>query len=207
MAASAPTHLIPEPQKLSYEEFLSAYEGVRAEWVDGEVVLVPPASYYHQELVSFLTAVLRVYVETRDLGWVCNAPFQMRLSQIPRGREPDILFVRKERMDLVQSTYLNGPADLVIEITSPESLLRDRGEKFAEYELAGVPEYWLLDPDRKRADFYELGSDGRYRLATLDEEGMYHSQVVQGFWLKVVWLWQDPLPKVLEVVKELGIIA
>jgi Uma2 family endonuclease len=110
-------------------------------------------------------------------------------------------------MGLVQSTYLNGPADLAIEITSPESLLRDRGEKFAEYELAGVPEYWLLDPDRKRADFYELGSDGRYRLVTPDEEGRYHSQVVQGFWLKVAWLWQDPLPKVLEVVKELGIIA
>jgi Uma2 family endonuclease len=190
---------------LSYEEFLVAYDGVRAEWVDGEVVMVPPASDRHQDLVDFLSALLRIYVETKELGWVRSAPFQMRLAPLARGREPDLLFVKKERIALVQTTYLDGPADLAVEVTSPESLLRDRGEKFAEYELAGIPEYWLLDPDRKRADFYLLGADSRYRLMTVNEDGIYRSQVVAGFWLKVSWLWQTPLPKVLEVLKELKV--
>lgn len=203
---AAITQPAPAMQKLSYEEFLIAYDGVRAEWVDGEVIMSPPASYAHQELVSFLSSVLRVYVETQALGWIVTAPFQMRLTQISRGREPDILFVRTDHRHLIQPTYLDGPADLAIEIISPESLLRDRGEKFAEYELAGVQEYWLLDPERKRADFYQLEADGRYRLASLDE-GIYRSQVLQGFWLNVDWLWQNPLPKVLTVLKELQITA
>lgn len=201
---AAITQPTPAMHKLSYEEFLIAYDGVRAEWVDGEVIMSPPASYAHQELVSFLSSVLRVYIETQALGRIVTAPFQMRLAQISRGREPDILFVNKDRMHLIQPTYLDGPADLAVEIISPESLLRDRGEKFAEYELAGVQEYWLLDPERKRADFYQLEADGRYRLASLDE-GIYRAKVLQGFWLNVEWLWQNPLPQVLTVLKELKI--
>jgi Uma2 family endonuclease len=204
MQTSANEQLIAGVGKLEYEEFLSAYDGVRAEWVGGEVVMVPPASDLHQDLVDFLAAVLRIYIETHDLGWVRSAPFQMRLAQVSRGREPDILYVRKERMSLLYPAYLDGPADLAVEITSPESLLRDRGEKFAEYELAGVQEYWLLDPERKRADFYTRGADDRYRLAALDD-GIYRSLVLQGFWLKTTWLWQRPLPRVLEVLRELKI--
>ena len=49
-----------------------------------------------------------------------------------------------ERLDRVHRTYLDGPADLVVEIVSPESAGRDRGEKYYEYEAAGIPEYWLL---------------------------------------------------------------
>jgi Uma2 family endonuclease len=204
MQTSANEHFITGVEKLEYEEFLNAYDGVRAEWVGGEVIMVPPASDLHQDLVDFLAAVLRIYIEMHDLGWVRRAPFQMRLTQVSRGREPDILYVCKERMSLLYPAYLDGPADLAVEITSPESLLRDRGEKFAEYELAGVQEYWLLDPERKRADFYLRGADDRYRLAALDD-GVYRSSVLQGFWLKETWLWQRPLPKVLEVLRELKI--
>lgn len=193
---------------MSYEEFLAwCDEDTWAEWVDGEIVIMSPASDPHQDLADFLIAVLRIFVEAHGLGWVRSAPFQMRLPSLARGREPDILFVRKGRVDLVQKTYLDGPADLAVEITSPESLLRDRGEKFAEYELAGVQEYWLLDPEHKRADFYVLDADGRYRLAAVGDGGVYRSQMVQGFWLKVAWLWQDPLPKVLEVVRELKVMG
>lgn len=60
-------------------------------------------------------------------------------------------FVAEEHLDRLQEMHLEGPADLVVEIVSPESRLRDRGEKFAEYELAGVSEYWLLDPELRRA--------------------------------------------------------
>lgn len=205
VAATQPT---PTSTKLTYEEFLDwCDEDTWAEWVDGKVIIMSPASYFHQELARFLAAVLGIYVEMKDLGWIGIAPFQMRLSNISRGREPDLLFVCKDRLGLLRKTYLDGAADLVVEITSPESWLRDRGEKFAEYELAGVPEYWLLDQQHKRADFYLLGVDGRYRLASLEDGNVYRSSVLPGLWLKVDWLWQEPLPKVLDVLKELGIIA
>jgi hypothetical protein len=49
---AAITQPVPVVERISYEEFLTAYNGIRAEWVDGEVIMPPPASYPHQELVS-----------------------------------------------------------------------------------------------------------------------------------------------------------
>ncbi len=194
------------PTKLSYEEFLQRYgEDTRVEWVDGEVVLLAPASDRHQNLSDFLTAILRIHAEAKNLGTVRSAPFQMYLAGVQRGREPDILFIAKEHRHRIQETHLDGPADLAIEILSPESRLRDRGEKLAEYEAAGVREYWLIDPDDKRADFYVLGDDGRYDRRR-PEGGRYRSGVLSGFELKLEWLWAEPLPPVLSVLKELKLI-
>ena len=197
---------LPPPARLSFEEFLAWLEDdTWAEWVDGEVEIMSPASLPHQLLQGFLECVLSIYATSKGLGVVLGAPFLMRLpEELRRGREPDLLFVATRNRSRLKHTYLDGPADLVVEIISPESILRDRGAKFAEYEMAGVPVYWMLDPIRKRADFYQLGADGRYR-AVEPTDGVYRSAVVPGFWLRVEWLWQDPLPPVLAVVKELGI--
>jgi len=195
------------PSKLSYEEFLKRLdEDTWAEWVNGEVVMLSPASSRHQDLRDWLAFIIRALAEAHDLGVVRTAPFQMRLAALGRGREPDLLFIAKEQRHLLKETYLDGPADLVIEIISSESRLRDRGEKFAEYELGGVREYWLLDPEERRADFYVLGEDGRYRLTDPEPSGIYRSKVISGFWLKVDWLWQEPLPPVLDVLRELKLI-
>lgn len=186
--------------RLSYEEFLKLYdEDAHAEWVDGEVIILSPASNRHQDLVRFLTVILNVYVERHNLGVIRPAPFQMRVGL--SGREPDLLFVAQEHLERLKESYLDGPADLVIEISSPESRLRDRGEKLAEYELAGVREYWLLDPEEKRADFYVLSSDGRYDRRRPQPDGRYRSEVLAGFELDTDWLWRSPLPPVLEVLK------
>jgi len=193
-----------QPRPMTYEEFLAwADEDTLAEWVDGEVVMTSPAGYKHQDIADFLVSVLRSFVETRQLGAVLSAPFQMRLERT--GREPDLLFVASAHLDRLRETYLDGPADLVVEIVSPESIGRDRGEKFYEYEQAGIPEYWLIDPQRERAEFYQLDEHGRYRLVWPDTEGVYRSKVLEGFWLRVDWLWQPP--RVLEVLRELHLIG
>ena len=128
--------------------------------------MVPPASDRHQNLADFLTALLRIVGQDRGAGRVLSAPFLMRLpASLRRGREPDDLFVAREHLDRLRPTYLDGAADLVIEVTSPESLERDRHDKFREYEAAGIPEYWLIDPDRRVAEMYQLGPDGRYVTA------------------------------------------
>lgn len=193
--------------KLSYEEFLRwCDEDTWAEWVDGEVIVLTPASRRHQDLANFLTAVLRTFVENRGLGIVISAPFQMKTGPNLPGREPDLLFISQDHLHRLRDTYLEGPADLVVEIVSPESRLRDRGEKFAEYELGGVREYWLLDLDERRADFYALGSDGRYERKIANQERIYHPQVIPGFWIAVDWLWQEPLPPILDVLHQLKLI-
>ena len=148
-----------------------------------------PASAAHQQLGSFLEKILGLFVELHGLGEVFRAPFAMRIQRPRRGRAPDVLFVSRGREHLLTPNYLNGPADLAIEIISPESVVRDREEKFVEYQAAGVKEYWLIDPDQLTAEFFELREDGRYHPANVDQ-GNYQSTVVPGFSIKLSWLWQ-----------------
>lgn len=181
-------------QKMSYEAFLEwADEDTLAEWVDGEVLMSSPASLWHQDITDFLTSILRLFVEHYHLGIVISAPFQMKMKQ---GREPDILYISKDHVDRLKKTYLEGPADLVVEIVSPESIERDRGAKFVEYEAGGVAEYWLIDPMRHQAECYQLGEQGQYAIALSGSSGIYRANVLPGFWLQIEWLWQSPLPDV-----------
>jgi Uma2 family endonuclease len=126
----------------------------------------------------------------------------MKLSD--SGREPDLIFVSTANLDRAKDTYLDGPADLVVEIISPESVGRDRGEKFLEYEAGGVPDYWLIDPQRQWAEFYRL-EEGRYRLLHAGTEGIVRPHTIPDFWLRVEWLWQQPMPRIVDVLRELGI--
>lgn len=187
---------LPAPSgkaKITYEQFLEQLdEDTLAEWVDGEVVYLSPASLGHQLASDWLLRYISAFLDKNALGIIVSAPFQMRLLRTERGREPDILFVSKENLHRLHDTYLEGGADLVVEITSPESLLRDRGERFAEYELEGIPEYWIINPDERRVDFFVLGADGRYERRREDAEGVYHSEVLKGFKLPVHWLWERP---------------
>lgn len=160
---------------MSYEDFLDfCDEDTLAEWVDGKIEIYSPASYAHQDLAGWLTSVLRIYAKAKESGVILPAPFQMKTGRDLPGREPGIIFVRKENLGMLKETYLYGPADSAIEIVSEESRLRDRGEKFAEYEIGGVKEYWVLDPELKRADFFVL-REGRYERRVEDERGIYHA--------------------------------
>ncbi len=191
------------PTPVSFEEFLAwTDEDTHAEWVDGEIVLMAPASLEHQRLLDFLNDLVKTYVRSRGLGQVYFAPVLMRLPSRPSGREPDLLFISAAHLDRLRPTYLDGPADLVVEIVSPESNTRDRAEKLTEYEAAGIPEYWLIDPLREDAAFYQLSQDGLYRRSPIDADGIYRSAVLPGFRIKVDWLWQRPLPDAAALMQQ-----
>jgi len=172
--------------KITYDEFLEwDGEDQHLEWVEGEIIRMSPVSNRHQDVAGFLLAALRIYVESRHLGDIRSEPYQMKAALHLPGRAPDIFFIANENRSHMKPTYLEGPADLVVEIISPDSRARDRGDKFFEYEAGGIPEYWLLDPVREQAEFYQLGANGIYRLVPADAEGKYHSAVLHGLWLQV----------------------
>ena len=89
---------------------------------------------------------------------------------------------------------------------SPESVYRDRSDKFDEYEAAGVREYWVVDArlGKERADFWVLDDGGRYRAALPDANGVYHASVIPGFTLKVAWLWAAEKPSPLLAFAEMA---
>jgi Uma2 family endonuclease len=191
---------------VSYAEFLaSSHENAHVEWVDGRIEAMVPISDAHDELTGLLAPILRWYVKEKNLGIVRQDPFQMKTGPDLPGRAPDILFVSNAHKTRMKRTHVNGPADLVVEVISTESRGRDRGEKFFEYEKGGVPEYWLLDPQRKQAEFYLL-KKRIYRLADLDAKGVFHSVALPGVWIDPRWLWNHPLPSGLSILRQWGMI-
>ena len=194
-------------RSLTYEEFLAEADGRHAEWVDGEVHAMSPASLRHQDIAGYLYQLMHNFARRERLGKVYQPPVQMRTGPGLAGREPDVIFVAEARRHLLEKAHINGPADVVVEVISPESRLRDRGEKYAEYEAGGVREYWILDPEEERADFFQLDDEGRYQRAQPDDAGVYHSRELEGFWLEVKDLWQDPLPDVIDRLGDLGLLA
>lgn len=187
---------------MCYEDFLEHAGSKYVEWVNGEIIMISPGNLLHQDLVGFLLVLLREFVETHHIGKLISAPFQMWLPVVERGREPDLLFVANASLKRLQSTHLEGPADLVIEIVSAESRLRDRGEKFAEYEIEGIREYWIIDPETRRADFFVLGTDERFIRRYPDTQEIYTSEILSGFQLEVKWLWQEPLPTLRDILSK-----
>ena len=129
----------------------------------------------------------------------------MKLWEGGPSREPDIFFVRKNRRELLSSKRFSGAPDLAVEIISPGSLYIDRNDKFREYERAGVQEYWVVDsrPEQKRADFYRLDDGGRYALFATEADDKVASEVLEAFWLRPSWLWQEPLPNPLAALAEI----
>jgi Uma2 family endonuclease len=207
IAAELPQTVIP-PQvnavlPKTYEEFLewNGTDGVWAEWENGEIIYLSNPSLIHQDISDFLTAILRFFVEAKQLGRVISAPFQLKFDFRDAGRQPDLMFISKANANKIKKQYVEQTADLVIEIISPESRTRDKGDKFYEYEQAGVKEFWLIDPDRKRAEFYTLGEDGYFNFEVA-ENNIFKSKVLAGLTLKIDWLWQETLPTLMEVLKE-----
>lgn len=187
---------------MTYEQFLTELsEDVHAEWVNGETILFMPPKPEHQRVVTFLLTVIRLFVEHFNLGEILTAPVEMKPTPDSNSREPDLLFVARANLERFGDAKLEGPADLVVEIISPESERRDTVDKLREYAEEGVSEYWIVDSraGKERALFYVLDDNGRYRRVQPDRNGVYTSTVLQDFWLNTKWLWADPQPSALEV--------
>lgn len=192
--------------RMSYAEYLAwAHEDVHAEWVNGEVIVHMPPKQPHQIVVAFLLRLLGQFVELFNLGRLLPAPFEMRAVPEGPAREPDLLFVARAHLERLTEARLSGPADLVIEVISDDSVARDRADKFYEYQAAGVQEYWIVDPrpGYARGDFYVLDAQGRYRPVPIDPDGRYYSTVLAGFWLQVDWVLAVEPPAVLQALAQI----
>lgn len=180
---------------VSLEDYMEHYADEHCEWVEGVVIRVSLGELKHNRLIYYLITLLEAYFELRPLGQVIGQPFVLRLAAFPRRRrEPDLLVVLKTNPHELKDTYMDGPADICIEVVSQDSVKRDYGEKLEEYEQGGVSEYWIVDPLRKECRFSRLGENQRYATQPIDAESYYHTPLLPGFALHVATLWQETLP-------------
>lgn len=190
---------------ISYEDFLSTVpDGTRAEWVDGEIVYMTPQTDRHLLISGFLYTAISGYLEFKQSGGlVAQAGFQVKLGR--SGREPDVFYLAPEHMHRFRRTFVDGPVDLAVEVISPESRVRDRGDKFREYAQGGVREYWIIDPDAETVDVYRLSDSNEYELVPLGDPPRVTSQVIPGFWLNPEWMWANR-PSAVAAYREWGLI-
>lgn len=155
---------------------------------DGELVMSPCPSFFHQEIVFRLHRLLHDWVAARGLGKVVGAPMDMVLSP-RRVAQPDVIYIAKERLEIIKRVVM-GPGDLVVEVISPGGRSRDRIEKRDLYEQHGVKEYWIVDPEAETVDVLFLET-GVYVLVMRQGRGeTAGSRLLPGFVVKVDELFQ-----------------
>jgi Uma2 family endonuclease len=130
-------------------------------------------------------------VEERSLGEVLNGPAVLRLRP-GADKEPDLFFLRRDRRERIGPERVEGPADLVVEVTSSGTRSYDLGEKAQVYREGGVAEYWVVDPERREVVVHRAGHPEYWAKAV--QTGRLESTGVPGFWIEVEWCWQEPLP-------------
>ena len=149
-------HLFPFQGAWTVEEYLDLPTNHLVEFSNGRLEVLPMPTTSHQLLVASLYGLLLAFVTARDLGTVLFAGLPVRIG--PRKfREPDILFMRKEHAGRIGEKFWKG-ADLVMEVVSPDpkSRQRDLEKKRLDYALAGIPEYWIVDPAEERITVLRL---------------------------------------------------
>ncbi|MBI3922048.1 MAG: Uma2 family endonuclease [Armatimonadetes bacterium] len=185
---------------VTVEDFYALVEdGQKADLIDGVIYMASPDNYVSNDIGGFLYLLLRCFCEAMDVGIVVVSRFAFRLSDF-NAPEPDVAYVSRDRQHLVHANGMDGGPDIAIEIVSRDSRHRDYFDKKQLYEKAGVPEYWIIDPLQRRAEFYRM-LGGRYELVPLEQNSFFRSDALKGFWIDVEWLFADPLPKAMEKLR------
>ncbi|GBD07946.1 hypothetical protein HRbin22_00172 [Candidatus Thermoflexus japonica] len=165
-------------------------EDLKAEYMDGVMIVHSPASVSHEWRVALLLTLLNLYVSEQGRGIVLGGNALFRVG--PRRFAPDIMVVGDATR--VTSKEIEGPPDLAIEVLSESTRDYDLGEKRGAYREAGVREIWWVDAEA-RVVMVERQREGY--VPERIHEGWVVSEAVPGFRIRAEWLWQDPLPSVI----------
>jgi Uma2 family endonuclease len=155
-------YFFPRQGDWTEEEYLALDTNYLIEFVDGRLEVLPMPLPWHQLIVGFLYESLKAFVAGNRLGRVLFAPMPVRLFP-GRIREPDVAYFRKDRIRNLRQAPTG--ADLAMEVVSGSARdrRRDLQTKRREYAKAGIFEYWIVDPQRKRITVLVL--DGKkYRV-------------------------------------------
>ncbi len=166
--------ILNDEKKRRQEFYDWLQDDVKAEFINGEIVMHSPVKRRHLRASKRLFRLLMDYTEAKDLG---EADVEKALVSLTRNDyEPDICFWRKEVADEFDDEMMQHPApDLVIEILSKGTAKRDQatsvgGIKFEDYAAHGVREYWLVDPLRQTVEQFQLDEE----FMAFDAVGNFH---------------------------------
>ncbi len=173
--------------KLTYDDYvLFPEDGRRHELVDGEHIVNPAPDTYHQKVSRKIQFQLFRQIEEGGLGEVYNAPTDLQFTEIDVV-QPDLIVVLAARTRIITPKKIKGVPDLVVEIISPSTERNDRNLKKGLYERAGVPEYWIVDPEEHVVEQCVLRNDA-LELAGKHEESVAFQQL-EGVTVDLTKVW------------------
>ena len=139
--------------------------------------MTPAPETGHQKISREISFCLYEHIMTRKLGEVLYAPIDVVLTE-ENAFQPDVLVLLNEHLEQIQEKRIVGAPDLVVEIISPGSLLNDRVTKKLVYERAGIPEYWLVNPESKTIEVFVLENSVYISLGAFQGEQQLQSRIV-----------------------------
>ncbi|HEY3170231.1 MAG TPA: Uma2 family endonuclease, partial [Thermoanaerobaculia bacterium] len=146
----------------TYRDYARLPDDRRFEVIGGKLFLTPAPRTWHQRLCGELFAALREHVRGQNLGEVLIAPCDVVLSET-NVVQPDLLFVRKDRLSIIGEKYVSAAPDLLVEVLSPGTKMRDRKLKFRLYARFGVAELWIVDGEARFVEVFR-NAGGRFEL-------------------------------------------
>jgi len=130
--------------------------------IGGKLLMPPAPSTRHQDISGNLGFIIRIFVKSHNLGKVYNAPTDVVFSSI-NVVQPDIVFIAKNRLNIIKEKGIFGAPDWVIEIVSSSTNKIDIKLKKDLYEHFGVREYWIVYPEEEKVKVYLL-KGGNYKF-------------------------------------------
>jgi Uma2 family endonuclease len=151
-----------QPAEMTLDEWAELDEDTQGELVDGVLVEEEVPNWIHETVITWLTCTLDAWLGAR--GWVAGSGIKYGLRP-RRGRIPDLTVFLGRRPP--PRGLVRTPPDIAVEVTTatPRDERRDRIEKYDEYAAFGIRLYWVVDPELRSFEVFELGEDSRYRRA------------------------------------------
>ncbi len=176
-------HLFPAQGRWSEEDYLALSTNHLIEFAHGYIEVLSMPSIPHQRIVRALFKLLEQFILEHTLGEVLFAPVRVQLWP-GKYREPDIVFIGKGYGDRYREQFWIG-ADLVIEVISPDDRNRDLIQKRQEYAQAGIPEYWLVDPEHQTLTVLSLRNERYVVHGAFSSSEQATSPLLEGFTIAV----------------------
>jgi Uma2 family endonuclease len=185
--------LFPAQGDWSEEDYFALDNNHFVEYADGFLEFLPMPTIFHQLILQYIFSRLEKFVVANELGIVVISGYKVRL-RARNYREPDILFIKTAHVDGIKKQYCEK-ADLVIEVVSEKNRPHDTKKKRIEYARAGIPEYWIVDPEEELIRVLVLKSRQRTyaEFGTFKKGERAASKLLRGFTVDVtVALSQKP---------------
>ncbi len=182
-----------EAEKKRRQEFYEwLTEDVKAEFINGEVVVHSPVKRGHLKASKNISRLASTHVDSKKLGDTATEKGLVKLTR--NDYEPDFCFWSNEKtVGFNDDTMFHPAPDFVIEIWSKGTKKKDKTIKFEDYARHGVREYWMIDPKKKKIEQYRL-DENRREFGLVKKYGVedrIESFTIEGFNIPVLAIFDD----------------